>query len=55
MTLISNNFTEVMTDAGLTREQQERVVAALSKETAIVALIHGRSMDRGDFAAGHRA
>jgi hypothetical protein len=54
MSLLTDNFTEAMNDAGLTRAQQELVVAALAKEPAVIGLVHRRSMDSADFASGHR-
>jgi len=55
MALLSDKFTQAMKDAGLSRGQQEKVVEALAREPALIALMHTRAMDRGDFAAGHRA
>jgi hypothetical protein len=55
MAFFSDKFNQAMDDAGLTRAQQEAVVEALSREPRLIAAITMESMDRGDFAAGHRA
>lgn len=44
MAYISQNFVNSMSNAGVTREQQEKIVAALAREPFIIAAVEAQRM-----------